>query len=126
MGLLDGPLGPVVKDLVRTFGTPATYYRIEEGEYDTTTRKKSIIETFAPVSVQIGAFRASEVRGNIKSSDLSVMIARLDTGLVTLALAEPRLTDRLTIGGIKYEVVEIADKIYTGEQIGAFILACRK
>lgn len=141
MGILDAPFRGIASTLIGTLGARATYTRKNPGTYDarmgrftggsessatvgiSPPDKFSTAEIDKTAPVDDGRPNAQGRHQTVLRSDFKIMVAARG---FPEELGEPRADmDYLTIGSSKFRVVALAEVLWSGDQIAAWVLQCR-
>ncbi len=119
--ILDGPMGKLARNLIDTFGAPATLSRKGAPLYDTATGQTATPETSSDsCSVVYEEFSAREIDGTlVRLGDRKGIVSRLKIGYEP----EPNL-DTLTEGSKTWMIVRLIG-YPTGAEEAAYSLHLR-
>lgn len=124
MGILDGPLRSVSKQLMDQFGTQVTLERETGGSYDTSTREvtggsagsQTVRGTLEKYKARYGQTADD---GHIESGDRKLTIPALDLDWV------PEVGDQATLEGQEFEILD-AHPVYSGDEVTLYELHLRR
>lgn len=103
MTILDAPMGALARNLIGTFGRPATITRKGESFYDTSTGRALHDESEVACSVVIEAFAAGLVDGTIvQQGDVKGIVSGAEVGYKPVPAR-----DTLTEGGRTWQIVNV-------------------
>lgn len=124
MGVLDGPLRSVSKQLLDQFGTSVTLKRETGGSYDTSSREVTGgSDESQTVSGTLDKYKARYGQtaddGHIESGDRKLTIPALELDWV------PEVGDQAVLEGHEFEVLD-AHPVYSGDEVAVYELHLRR
>lgn len=123
MTLLDGLVGPIVKDALADYGTLVTFASVTN-TFNATTQSSTDSTTTYSVRAAIGTYGKFQVDGTtIQANDAKMTIAA--DALTALGAAAPKIGDRVTWFGETGEVKSVRP-IASGDMIAAYEVQVRR